>query len=159
MASSPPPPTDPDSYSGPTPQELGSLADWVSLPEPARTPDAAPFLQPHVSFRAAPPTRLDVPEDYCGPSRQELGALARWVDDAEGLTADDLSAPSRPASLELGSDSAWDSDWIEPWESRDPEFEPRPGSSGKRGVFDDFLRQLDEVELSLRKRAPTDGPC
>lgn len=116
-----------EDYRGPTRQELGTLARSLMFGIER--------------------------EDYSGPTRQELGSLARWVEEAESSPGVDIPAPHpEPPSLTAFVACPWDADWSQPWEHRDPDLGDLRSASTEPPGSDSILRELDEIEHSLRKR-------
>ncbi len=142
-----------EDYRGPSREELGVLADRVIEAEASMTGDVDPFVHRHPAGVAAPRRRDKDRENYHGPTPEELGVLADHVSEAEasmtgGVAAPHLPAPSHtPVHLAL-----WETDLSGSREVRVPVHDARRGKVSERPRPDSFLRQLDEVEASLRKK-------
>jgi hypothetical protein len=149
-----------EDYRGPTQDELGVLADRVSEAEASMAGDVGSFVHNHPAVAEVSLPRDGTREDYHGPTQQELGVLADHVTEAEASMVGGVPDPppsarsSPPVNLSL-----WEIDLSGPREVRTPIHDVRSpirdvrrGRVAGRASEDSFLRQLDEVEASLRKK-------
>ncbi len=142
-----------EDYRGPSREELGVLADRVIEAEASMIGDVDSFAHRHLTVLAAPRRREEDREDYHGPTREELGVLADHVTEAEASMTDGVPAPRLPPPSHAPVNLAlWEVDLTGPREVRVPVQDARRGKVSERPPPDSFLRQLYEVEASLRKK-------
>jgi len=153
MGRSPPRSLDPEGYSGPTLQELGTLAKWVNEAGSSLLDEAPAAARRPVAVAPASRLRDMDPENYSGPTRQELGALVEWGNERTESRPDDPPV-ARPTSESLRAIEAelWISELRGLAELSEPGSRVRRARSTKTLVPDPVLRQIDEIEASLRKR-------
>ncbi|MGP8075183.1 MAG: hypothetical protein ACLP8Y_00335 [Thermoplasmata archaeon] len=142
----------------------GTVALWVEdapaaprevpkAPVPSKTPPPPKAKAPHPLFAPR--------KGYPGPTVQELATLSDRVNLTQSSPAARSTAPSPPPSPSRPAVSAalWDEDLIG-LDERTPEHEevwdtdssPSSGPVAERMRPDAVLKQLDEIEASLRKK-------
>lgn len=140
------------SYPGPSPSELGSLADWVSDTEladlqanfrPARAPSVAPASRPRHRLR---------PERYSGPTREELGSLGVWLDVPPSPPIRVASEPHPATAIHALESEIWVSETSVGLTLDSPAPRTAKASAGVASRPDPFLELLDELEAALQKR-------
>ena len=141
-------------YPGPSREELGDLAEWITGSESPEIPDGPRATPAPVPVAEATPVRRRSRKPYPGPTRKELGDLAQWLDagDARGSTRN--QGPSTPAtSLRSIEAELWVSETGTSGTESEEEPKVTDGLSPPRPSSDSFLDQLDEIQAALRKRA------
>ncbi len=153
MASSPLRGARSETYAGPERQELEGLPDggsavdsWPSVG--TRDPDLRPTPIP-----PAPPTSRKGSKDYTGPTRLELSTLNGWAAETQAALAGDVP-PVYPAGRtgKPVSRARGDAGVTELGGDRDQHPVPGRGTRSERPPTDDFQREIDEIQASLRKK-------
>jgi len=145
---------DPGGYPGPTREELGDLAGWVTESEFAELRTGSRAAPSPTPVPEAPRVRRQDPKPYVGPTREELGDLATWLD-ARGSRRSANgrgSSPSAPSSREIKAD-LWSSEMDAIGANAVREAKATLGQALPSFSSDPFLSQLDEIQVALRKRA------
>jgi len=141
----------------------GTVALWIENPQITRAEPPKSTPRPPTLVRPTPrppPTPGAARRSYPGPSAPELAGLSPRpaLVRAPPRPTPAAAKPSPPPARPTASAAIWDEDLIGPEESRPgPEEEWDAGSMGpgkvaERMPTDAALRQLDEIEASLRKK-------
>jgi hypothetical protein len=140
-------------YSGPTRRELGGLAEWVGGEQTQLSAEVPPLDWSAGPVAKRPRFRSKGVEDYAGPTQAELGSLAVLAAAGTPDCAAFASSPRPPDSSlsEITAELSME-ELIETLEGLNPETGARRGANPERPPSDDFLRQLDNVQASLRRR-------
>jgi len=141
-------------YPGPSREELGDLAEWVSESEFSEAHDHPRVIPDLPPVTEAALVQRRVPKPYSGPTREELGDLAQWLDAEDSHRSVGGQGPPSPATSLRAIDAELRVPEMEAGETQSDQEPkgtcrptPRPTSS------DPFLDQLDEIQADLVKRA------
>jgi len=141
-------------YPGPSREELGDLAEWVTESDLSELRSAPMAVPAPVPIAKAAPERPQAPQPYPGPTREELGDLGRWLDTGSPCSSTRGPSSFSPSTSLRGIDAElWVSD-REPLvtvSDEEPKVARRPAPPPPS--TDPFLEQLDEIQVALRKRA------
>jgi hypothetical protein len=138
---------------GPERQELDGIPDgesvtdsWpnVGAPDPDRRP---------TPIASTPSSSRTGSKEYSGPARLELRTLNGWAAETRAALAGDVP-PVHPAgrAAKPVSRAREDVGWTELGGERDHNPKSGRGTSFERPPPDDFQREIDEIQASLRKK-------